>query len=476
MKRISRPLRGRTRAVVVLALTTLAVGLTVGPALADTGFPPHITGTTTTDPTTEQTGHQGGSATVVADPPPGGSQWAYETVVFTPPQTSAQTVYGNVSCPARPVAGDADWFATGAVIKVATIDGAIGAGSDRFGKRTVTCNYPPSPRDSLMRCSVAVDGVISQQRGPGSVRTLFNQRQPSSWTSDWTNAVKCRQSMTLTADAALTQLGGYALTVTGETQDCTMRSYPGTNRASQIVRCAGITSTSRSYFGALWCDDNLGAEWDFSSDPALMDAHSAGYTFNTCAQAISGPTSCNFSQAMTLDGMPGARWEVLDDGKLHTVQWDPFRPGSAFSNVHNVATSLVLGPTHNASPDPANPRNSISPYRVGQNPGAPTQPWWVKGVSQWSDGNPASSASRAGDVTAWQIAFEEAGYPNRPFQIARRVTFDADVSVQTLIITTINFNTGQVGTSTTTVQIPATGIGCQGPIAAIDVVRARTSN
>lgn len=441
------------RLVCAAVLAFFALLLTATAAFAD-GFPPVIGGGGT------EQGNPGGGSTPgghsTPTPAPEGTTWTYGGTPLTPevfawnegpgslsiPTQGGENVHGR--CNPGTINGDRDWTATGASWSF-LLDDKTGAYAGQYG---YSCNIPPQPRDTQVRCAETMQAVITQERDPANQRMVRDRTTTSAWATDRQNPDKCAQSLTVAVDAPMDRLGGYLVAVTGATYPCTQRTYPGANRPDRIVRCGTAATTTKTLKGGIWCAPG-GIDWALGETSWDHD-----FTWAACADETGDLIDCQLdAQAPTFAGRRADTdpVEVLDDGTLRPLVYGAFKPTGPIVSTSNVSTRLEVD------------RAKSSPYRAGAAPDGPTQPFYAVG----------GFGPTTGDRTTWATAFMAPGVPGSPWTAKKVITFDAQVRIRTVTIRRINFDTMAATTTEKMTVVPATGITCDSPNARVAVLRAR---
>lgn len=442
---------------IIVAAAAAASALMVGTALAQQGWPPTATGGTTVgggaSGGTSNGGGSGGGSTgggsYTPPPPPTGTGWTYGTYRWAQDTTyspRSENGIADVTCARRTTPSGAPWYATGFTWRAAT-DGTGNAGTVPT-RSTWSCTYPPQPVDRPVVCSESVTITADGPKGNPQVaeRRLYGPTVTSSaWSSDRSSPTKCTQSTSAAVSLPLVDLGRYQVDAVGRMVPCTQRSYPGQERAAEIVDCRAAYSAPRRFLSQVWCG---GWSRDWSG------THT--FTPDECRDASGRPWTCGPTAPPTLDGLP-TPVSLLRDGKTHRAVWTPVVLSGGVRNARDWTTTLTLG------------RNSTPAPRVGLPESA--QPFAVTPAGR----EPGGTGRVAGQQTAYDIRWWDAGDPGRDWTAARTVGFTADFPVETITITSLDLATGAMTVAARTTTVTGTGT-CPSPPLTVEVWRVRLTS
>lgn len=439
----------RTLGTILIALTLSL--LTMAPAHAD-GYPPPFGDTGTTTPTPGNPGGQpGGGGT--PPPAPEGRHWVYGGFPVTPPTFNGYQSFGADGytmawrCDPKDVDnGDGDWLPTGVAYShlVITDSGAFG------GDFSYSCLYPPRPQDAIATCYPWLKARIDREV-LAPAENLTNERVNTVWSSNRTSPEACATSSRIATNARLRKLGGYEVEVEARALRCTVRSYPGSDRATRVVLpCGNPTDSTKAAKGAVWCDN--GVKWAFGPNSW------AGKTFDwaKCTGTDDEIIQCTpATQQPTIKGHVTTRRnprEVLDSNDPILIKHAPLTV-EGVRNLRDIAARMDYV--------------SGEPMRSDLSDNDPTQPVYLNDArfGQWVQG----------DITTWDLRVAAPGVEGDPLTVQRDIKFTGTIDAQTVTITGIDFETMEMTTSTTTVPMTVTSM-CSSPEVYVAPYRARSSN
>lgn len=440
------------RALGLIIATLLLSLLSIAPAHAD-GFPPPFGDTGDTDPNPGGPGNNPGGSNPGGGglgAPPAGTRWVYGGFNVTQEVFNGYQSFGANGytiawrCDPKDVNGDSDWFATGVnFVHLIYIDTAEFAGGFSY-----SCVYPPKPQDAIATCHPWLHATIA--RKVPSTQTLVDKRVTTAWGNNRESVAACATSATIEVNTRLRDLGGYQVDVTGRSMRCTVRSYPGTNRATRIVLpCGNPSDDTHGKKAAVWCDN--GVKWAIGDNSWNGKAP---WDWERCTGEQGELINCvSPSQSVTFRGVDatGRPVRVLKDGKARALTYQPLAV-QGLRNVRDVASRLdvdgqpLRNHDVNASDQPAHLSNGAR-------------------FEDWANG----------DVLTYGLIVNAAGVEGDDLTFDRRVRFTGTLDAQTITISSINFDTMQMETSTTTVPMTVTS-QCHNTTATVAPYGTRISN
>lgn len=347
-------------------------------------------------------------------------------------------------------------------------------GSTNYTSAGHRCIFPPAYTDTPIDCPTHYGARfqgpyydMGTVEGRGFVNTLLNGgRTPTPFEAQGAengpNDVSlCQRGFSEDYRVDIEDLGQYRLTSVGDYRPCVLRQYRRVDQATRvipdddIISCGGrLRFPFERVVGQKFCAP---PEWElrwtnehtFTYEECLDDeTEPAGYT---C-----GPEVFQYG---TYAGRGSRRIDAIDDGDSKMLSWRTIRPNARVRNISDQQTRLWY--------------RTGTPRREGVPTHDPTQPFVTTPViDRWVDG---WRGAATGNRTGWQVAFQGEGVPDSPWTVRPQWMFDAEFLMSRIIITSVNFRTGEVEYERRQVWVPVDDVICTGRPAALDVHRARNS-
>lgn len=279
------------------------------------------------------------------------------------------------------------------------------------------CVYPPSPVLTPAVCAGAVKATITgPYRNPTvASKTLLNATYHSAFEKARTVA-NCDKDVTAAVSKALTDYGQYKLVTTSTVHACTIKTYPGSKQAPELLNCKARTLAPATWRAQVWCS---GWSKDWTGTHA--------FTEDECAGKAGATWSCVTTGTATIAGTPAAT--PRQRGTTYPMAWPKPRI-TGVTGIHNSRTQV----THTS--------------------GTPTKAQL--------------------DLTPTSIKAWVASTPGNPATVKHTTRFDGTFTHRTITISKIDLATGATTTTTSTAQAPGTGTCTQ--TATVIITRPRISN